>query len=186
MLSWKHGLTVASLVGLISFSGCDKPASAPQTSSPKASATHDESKPHDHGEGSHEHKDEAGGHGHGAGPHEGTLADWGGGKYHVEFTVDHDKKEATVYILGSDEKSATPIKAAEGKILLAITEPAFQVELKAAPLDGEKDGLSSKFVGQHEKLGTVREFAGTISGEIDGTPYAADFKEEPHGDHDHK
>ena len=58
---------------------------------------------------------------HGAGPHEGAVADWGGGKFHVEFTVDHDKQEATVYILGDDEKTATPIKAAT--ILLKYQRP---------------------------------------------------------------
>ncbi len=123
-------------------------------------------------------------HGHGAGPHDGTLADWGGGKYHVEFTVDHDKQEATVFILGDDEKTAAPIKAST--ILLNINAPKFQVELAAAPLDGEAEGTSSRFVGKHENLGKVQEFAGTISGEIEGTPYTGDFKEEPHGEHEHK
>lgn len=115
---------------------------------------------------------------HGTGPHEGAVADWGGGKYHVEFTVDHDKQEATVYVLGSDEKTATPVKA--DKLLLSITDPKFQVDLVPVPLDGEKDGLASQFVGKHESLGKVQEFSGTISGEVDGTPYAGDFKEEPH------
>src|SRR5262245_31687758 len=50
---------------------------------------------------------------HGAGPHGGTVADWGGGKYHVEFNVDHKKQEARVYILGSDEKTPAPVKAKE-------------------------------------------------------------------------
>ena len=31
--------------------------------------------------------------------------------YHVEFTVNHDKKEATVYILGANAKTPSPIKA---------------------------------------------------------------------------
>jgi len=118
-------------------------------------------------------------HGHGAGPHDGAVTDWGGGKYHVEFTVDHNKKEATVYILGGDEKTPAPVKAAN--ITLSINEPAFEVELRAQPLEGESAGMSSRFVGTHENLGIVREFAGTISGEIEGTPYAGDFKEEPHG-----
>ena len=122
--------------------------------------------------------------GHGAGPHEGTLTDWGGGAYHVEFTVDHDKKEATVYILGSDEKSPAPIKA--DKIKLAINDPMTEMELVAKPLEGEKDGMSSRFVGIHDTIGIVKEFAGTISGEIEGTPYTGDFKEEPHGaEHKH-
>ena len=48
------------------------------------------------------------------------------------------------------------------------------------------DGQSSCYGGTHESLGIVREFAGTISGEVDGTPYAGEFAEHPHGDHDHK
>ena len=117
---------------------------------------------------------------HGTGPHEGAVADWGGGKFHVEFTVDHDKQEATVYVLGADEKTAAPIKAE--KILLSINDPKFQVDLVAAPLEGEADGKASRFVGKHESLGKVQEFAGSISGEVDGTPYVGDFKEEPHAD----
>lgn len=133
----------------------------------------------------HSHAGE-GGHSHGAGPHDGTVADWGGGKYHVEFVVDHGKQEATVHVLGSDEKSATPIRATDGKLLLTIKEPSFQVELAAAPLEGEAEGTASRYVGKHESLGIVREFAGTISGEVEGTPYAGDFREVPHAAHEHK
>jgi hypothetical protein len=114
---------------------------------------------------------------HGAGPHGGTLTDWGGGKYHVEFTVDHGKKEATVYILGSDEKTPAPIKAET--IHVAINDPQTELDLTAQPLEGEAEGTSSRFVGTHDTIGIMREFAGTISGEIEGTPYTGDFKEEP-------
>jgi hypothetical protein len=120
---------------------------------------------------------------HGAGPHDGTVADWGGGKYHVEFTVDHDQQEGTVYILGADEKSPVPIDAES--IDLSITDPVMQVTLKAAPQDSDPAGKSSRFVGNHEKLGVVQEYAGTIVGVIDGTPFSGDFNEEAHGDHDH-
>lgn len=121
------------------------------------------------------------GHAHGAGPHDGTLADWGGGKYHVEFTVDHDKQEATVYIVGGDEKTPAPIAAEE--IQLSIKDPMMQVALKAAPQEGDAEGSASRFVGNHENLGVVQEYAGTISGVVDGTPYSGDFKEEPHDAH---
>ncbi|MBM3998823.1 MAG: hypothetical protein FJ297_04640 [Planctomycetes bacterium] len=131
------------------------------------------------GAGNHGHAD-----GHGAGPHGGTLADWGGGAYHVEFTVDHDKKEATVYIVGSDEKSPSPIRA--DKIQLVINDPMTELELVAKPLEGEAEGMSSRFVGTHDTIGIVKEFGGTISGQIGGTPYTGDFKEDPHGaDHSH-
>ncbi|MBI3465004.1 MAG: hypothetical protein HY000_18400 [Planctomycetes bacterium] len=116
-------------------------------------------------------------HAHGSGPHGGTVADWGGGTYHVEFTVDHDQKQATVYILGGDGKSPSPVKA--DKLLLSINEPAFQVDLAPQPMEGETDGRASRFVGQHDNLGIVREFAGTISAEVDGKPFAGDFQELP-------
>src|SRR5688572_788019 len=64
---------------------------------------------------------EGGDHVHGSGPHGGTVTDWGGGAYHLEFTVEHDKKQATVYVLGSDEKTPAPIKAS--KIHLVINDP---------------------------------------------------------------
>ena len=121
----------------------------------------------------------SGQHAHGDAPHGGTIADWGGGAYHVEFTVDHDAKSTTVYVLGEDAETAEPVKAE--KLLLTIDEPSFQVELTADPLPDEPEGTASRFVGEHENLGIVREFAGTISGAVDGTPYAGDFKEVPHG-----
>lgn len=116
---------------------------------------------------------------HGEGPHGGTVADWGGGKYHVEFTVSHPEQEATVYILGSDEKTPTPISAKDNQLLLTIKTPSFQVILKAAPQKGDPEGKASAFKGKHEKLGKEQEFEGTISGEIAGTPFVGDFKEDP-------
>ena len=150
-------------VSSLMLAGCGKSEAPPATPAGKTADAHD------HGE-----------HTHGAGPHGGTIADWGAGKYHVEFTVDHDKKEAAVYVLGGDEKTAAPIAANNGELLLTINQPAFQVTLKATPQAGESAGVSSKFVGSHDNLGKVQEFAGTISGEVDGTPYAGDFKEEAH------
>lgn len=168
---------VAMLAMAIVLVGCTQ-APAPPKASVKAAVSKADDHGHSHDDGDH--------HGHGAGPHDGTLADWGGGKYHVEFTVDHDKKEAVIYVLGSDEKTPSPVKTGDGKLLLTIREPAFQVELAARPLAGEAEGTSSCYGGTHESLGIVREFAGTISGEVDGTPFAGEFAEQPHGDHDHK
>jgi len=163
------------------LTGCGQPSDL-KTENPAASAV-SQSDSHTHGQ-SAKASHSASGHDHGAGPHQGTLADWGGGKYHVEFTVDHADQQATIYILGSDEKMPAPVRATDDKLLLTIKNPAFQVELTAVPLDGETDGACSRFVGKHEKLGVVQEFAGTISGQVEGTPYAADFQEAAHG-HEH-
>lgn len=121
-------------------------------------------------------------HHHDEGPHEGALADWGG-KYKVEFLVDHDKKETTLYVLGPDLKTPAPIAAEV--ITLVIKEPAMTIECKPAPQDGEAAGSSSRFVGSNDGLGTVREFAGTISGVVEGTPYSGDFHEHAHEGHSH-
>jgi hypothetical protein len=165
--------TFAALISTtVGMTGCSQPTSPPPAATKPSTgvAQHD----HDHADADHSH---------GAGPHGGTVADWGGGKYHVEFTVDHDAKEATIYLLGADEKTPAPATVADGKLLLTIREPAFQVDLVAKPLEDETAGAASRYVGAHDSLGIVREFAGTISGAVDGTPYAGDFKEHAH-DHE--
>jgi len=120
-------------------------------------------------------------HDHGAGPHGGTIIEFG--KYHAEFTVDHGKKQATVYVLDGKVKNAVPIAAV--KLLLSIKSPQFQADLVAVPQDGDPKGKASRFVATHDNLGKEQEFEGTVSGEIDGKPYLGDFKEEEHKDHKH-
>lgn len=151
---------IGLLLALAVVTGCDQKAGSPKDSdkTPKKGGADDD-------------------HAHGSGPNGGTVADWGGGKYHVEFCMDHVKKQATVYILGSDAKKAAPIKA--DKLLLSIKQPSFQIELKAEPQEGDPQGGASRFVGTHDNFAKEQEFAGTISGEVDGKPYAGDFKEEP-------
>lgn len=116
-------------------------------------------------------------HAHGAGPHGGTIGDLGGGKYHFEFTVDHDKKLATIYILGGDEKTSSPIKAE--RLQLHIDSPATDIELAAKPPEGEPAGSTSRFEGTHDVLGKVQEFAGEVNVVVDGTPYSGKFAERP-------
>lgn len=124
------------------------------------------------------------GHSHSGGPHGGTMTNWGTA-YHVEFTVDHEKKEATVYFFGGDAKTPAPIKASS--VQLVINDPKTELDLVAKPLEGEAEGTSSRFVGIHDAIGIVKEFAGTISGQIEGAPYTGEFKEEPHdAGHDKK
>jgi hypothetical protein len=115
-------------------------------------------------------------HEHGAGPHGGAIGEFGG-KYHFEFTVSHPKQEATVYILGGDAQTPAPIKAES--LTLSIDKPMFRVELKPAPQPGDPPGTSSRFVGKHEKLGAEQEFAGEVSGDVDGKPLAGEFEEKP-------
>ncbi len=168
---------VLSIAVVVGFVGCNGATDSASKTANKSVGDHG----HDHGPGSHDHSVE--GHAHGVGPHDGTVADWGGGKYHVELTVDHSKQQATVYVLGGDEKTPAPIDAKS--IELSIKDPEMLVTLHASPQEGDPEGKSSRFIGTHEKLGVVQEYAGTITGVVDGTPYSGDFKEEAHGDHKH-
>lgn len=168
----------ATLMSISIFIGCGD-AGPDESTAPQSETTSDSDHGHPHhdeGDAGNRHAVE--GHSHGAGPHLGTIADWGGGTYHVEFTVDHAKKEATVYVLGTDEKTPTPVKSES--ILLTIKDPTLQIDLLPVPMEGESDGKSSRFVGTHEALATVAEFEGTISAVVDGTPYSGNFKEERH------
>ena len=177
MKKFQPVLAFAAALCLVGFVGCKEKTATPTTDSTPAAAESDDHG-HEHAEGEEGRDHSVAGHGHGAGPHDGTIADWGGGKYHVEFTVDHDKQEGTVYILGGDEKTPTPIKAEE--IQMTITDPAMEVTLKAAPQEGDPEGSASRYIGNHEKLGVVQEYAGTITGVIDDTPYSGDFAEVAH------
>ncbi|MFO0903138.1 MAG: hypothetical protein U0939_09075 [Pirellulales bacterium] len=137
----------------------------------------DDDHDHAHDEGTAAHGE---GYEHGAGPHGGAIVDWGGGAYHLEFTVDHERREAVVYLFGRDEKTPSPIKAAS--IQLALNDPNVELELAASPLDSESDGKSSRFVGVHDSFAKKTTRAGTLSGLIEGTPYTGDFQEEAHAD----
>ncbi len=171
-MRYQNVLMLIAIAAMGTLGGCS--SSQPDSQQSKKSSTSGE---HVHADGT-VHKSHDGGHSHGEGPHGGVVADWGGGKFHVEFTVDHDKQEATVYILGDDEKTAVPIDAAE--VILAIKNPATQVTLLPVPQEGDPQGKSSRFVGKHENLGTVMEYEGTISGVVSGTPYSGNFKEVAH------
>jgi hypothetical protein len=118
-------------------------------------------------------------HTHGTGPNGGVVMDLG--SQHAEFTVDHGKKEVTVLVLGDDKKTPKPIaatglvlniketKTADGKVVAPMTITLQPV--KAA------EGKTATFVGTDPGIGNVADFAGTVSGEIDGKPAMGEFKE---------
>ncbi|GAA4442823.1 hypothetical protein [Bremerella cremea] len=170
---------LVAVIAVAGFLGCSS-----EPAGPKVSAGGEEEHGHSHGPGEHDHDHGEEGHGHAPGPHGGTLADWGGGTFHVEFTVDHAQKQATVYILGGDEKTPSPIDAES--VLLTIQDPAMQIDLAPQPLADDPAGEASRFVGTNEGLATVKEYAGTLSAAVDSTPYAGNFQEEASGHaHEH-
>jgi hypothetical protein len=159
-VAMKSVITIASIPLALALAGCNRD-STPADGKGDGGAARESSA--------------AGEHAHGSGPHGGVILEWGGGAYHLEFTVDHDAKRATVYVLGGDARTASPIKATE--LTLNLDEPATEVSLAAEPEAGEEAGSSSRFARVHDALGTVREFSGSVTGVIDGTPYVGEFAE---------
>lgn len=117
------------------------------------------------------------------GPHGGALVEWGDDDYHLEFLVDHGKKEATVYVLDDVAAKPAPIAAEEITLTLTHTKPPLRIPMKAAPETGDAKGKSSRFVAVHDELGKEMDFKGEISGKVGDTPYRGDLEEK---DHDHK
>jgi hypothetical protein len=116
---------------------------------------------------------------HGAGPNGGVVFDLGA--QHAEFTVDHDKKELMILVLGDD--GATPAAVAATEFIVTTNETKAEdgtvvpeMTVVATAVDAE-DGKASKFVGSDPGIGNVADFAGTVSGEIDGTPVMGEFDE---------
>lgn len=114
------------------------------------------------------------GHAHGVGPHGGVIADWGGGKFHVELIFDQTNKSATAFILGTDEK--TPVSIDAKTIEVSLKQPAVSITLTAEAQSTDQAGKASKFVGSSDELGTTASPAGAITGVVDGTPYTGEFK----------
>lgn len=118
-------------------------------------------------------------HTHGTGPNGGVVFDLG--SHHGEFTVDHGKHECTILVLGDDEKTPAPIDATEFVLNLEETKTAdgtvvAPMTVTMSPVDAA-DGKAAKFVGSDPGIGNVADFAGTVSGEIDGKPAMGEFKE---------
>src|SRR5262245_44401983 len=101
---------------------------------------------------------------HEPGPHKGTVFDWG--PHHLELLIDHEKKEARVYVLADDEKTPQPIASAG--LLLSIKEPKFQVQLKPEKQPKDPEGKFSCFVGTHDELAKEKEYEGSVAGAADG------------------
>ncbi|MBX9681449.1 MAG: hypothetical protein K2X38_22060 [Gemmataceae bacterium] len=184
VLAWTtNGLAMLSVAALLGAGGCNKSDSGKgKDAAAPANKAADQGKAPADGA-----KDGAKKDAHvEKGPHGGSLAEWGEEKYHAEFTVDHGKKTATVYILDGEAKKATPIAAESITLSLSNVKPPVQVTLKAAPQADDPKGQASRFTGTHDQLAKEMEFEGEISGKVGDTPYAGKFKEKDHDDHKKK
>lgn len=124
---------------------------------------------------------------HGAGPNGGVVFDLG--KYHAEFTVDHEKKQCMILVIGDDEKTPAAVAAEDLTLTTKETKtaggtvvPAMTITL--SPQD-EQDGKATTFIGTDPGIGNVADFEGTVLGLIDGKPSQGEFSESHGGGHGH-
>lgn len=118
-------------------------------------------------------------HTHGSGPNGGVVFDLG--SHHAEFTVDHGKQQCTILVLGDDEKTPAPIGATEFVLNIQETKTGdgtvvAPMTVTMTPVDAV-DGKAATFIGTDPGIGNVADFAGTVSGEIEGKPALGEFKE---------
>jgi hypothetical protein len=123
-------------------------------------------------------------HEHTSGPHGGDILELG--EYHGELVHDDAAGTVTVYILDGAAAENVPVDAKEAVFNITREGLGKQFTLAAAPVEGEPEGFSSRFVSSEAELmteldneGTAAIFAVTINGE----PHNAMV--EHHHDHDH-
>ncbi len=162
-----NGKTMMAAVlglGLVWATGCGK---SDPTTAPKADDDKDKK----------DKKVKKDDHGHGTGPHEGVVFDFSGGKWHGEFKPSHTNKDATVWILGADEKTPAPIKVEKLRLVVSNTNPKITIDL--LPVDADKDGKASTFTGKDPGFGVEMEYKGTVFFTLDGKQSSGDFEEKP-------
>lgn len=113
-----------------------------------------------------EHVENEDGHEHHAhGPHGGHILELG--DQHAELAMGADRV-VSVYLLGDDAQTATPvaIEGTSAHLHLHIGDKEQEVELTAAPLEGEAEGQTSRFVSTAEAVPAAIADIEGIEGEV--------------------
>lgn len=163
-LNWLSLPALLALALLVSGCGSNNPAP------PKA------------GGATHDHPTE--------GPHKGHLIELGSEEFHAELTHDDATKTITVYLLGSDAKTAAFSSDAEIALNLVVAGEPLQAKLTAAPQEGEAADKCSRYTLVDEKVLEALEnpkTTGRLNVTIAGKSYSGSLELGEHGHaHDHK
>lgn len=163
-------------VALALFAGCSAQEDTRTFSDQdSAEADHAHEHAHDH---AHEH-----------GPNGGHLLEVGEEQYHVEVVFDEKGRTLTAFILGPDAKTAYPIAGESIDFDMEIGDKEHEIPLEAKPLEGEKDGKSSRFVAEGkavpESIKKESDLNGHFHLDIGDDHFHVDLKHDDHEGHDH-
>ena len=165
----------AACVPLV-FAGCGNQSTT--ENKPEAN-TAQTTEPNDHDDDHHDHPVH--------GPHGGELIELGHETYHGELVASKEDG-VTIYILGSDAKTAKPIDATELTVNATLDGNAQQFKLAASREESDSEGKCSRFVSTDESFVTTMLDEHTVAKLVfsaDGTQYSGKIPHPHDGDHDH-
>lgn len=129
-------------------------------------------------------------HAHAHGPNGGHLLEVGEEQYHVEVVFDGKGRSMTTYILGPDAKTAFPIDAKVIDFDLEVGDEEQEIPLAAKPLEGEKEGTSSRFVAEGKAIPESIKVESDLNGhfhlDIGEDHFHVDLEHGDHAGHDHE
>lgn len=161
-------------IGLALFVGCTSKDDT-RTFDAKDSEASTEAE-HDHGHAAH-------------GPNGGHLLEVGEEQYHVEVVFDNDGRTLTAFILGPDAKTAFPIEGEMIDFDLEVGDKEHEIPLAAKPLEGEKEGKSSRFVAEGKAIPDSIKAESDLNGhfhlDIGEDHFHVDLEHGDHDGHDH-
>ena len=107
-------------------------------------------------------------------PHKGTLVEFGEEFAHLELVIDQASGKISGYVL--DGEAEKPVRIAQKDITLKVAKEDFSITLKAVAneLSSEKEGDTSEFSGQSDKLKGLKNFDALV---LQITVKGKEFKE---------
>jgi len=127
-------------------------------------------------------------HEHASGPNGGHLIELGEEEYHAEVVMDEAAHTLTVYLLGSDAKTAQPIADSAVTLNLDVAGATTEFTLSAASSEGDPEGQASRFQlseGLPETIHDAEDLHGSVSVSINGQAYTGAIEHDHDHGHDH-
>lgn len=121
------------------------------------------------------------------GPHKGTLVELGDEEFHAEIVHNDEMGMVTVYLLGSDAKSAVATDAKDIAVNAKVNGKAVQIKINPAPTKSDKKGTASRFISKSKDLVALldnHDVKPVLRVTIEGKTFNGKI-EHDHDEHDH-
>lgn len=168
MLPRTAGLVIT---GSLLMAGCNPPPPKPVTGNTPVSQGHDHGNDHHHDE---------------HGPNGGHIIELG--PHHGEVAM-APTREISVYILGGDAKTATPLEGATVQVVVKVEDKDVTLDAKATPKEGETAEKCSRFVVAADavpaSIKDIEDVVGKVDLKVKDTTISGKIEHDHGHDHDH-